>query len=229
MTDLSMGDSTIRQHTLGLLPPAEHARTLTRAQLRSRSKLDRSAHAGFLRPEDEVAGRVERLQPDIGDRHELAELERRPLVPAGLDVHAAPSHRRPQHVHLAVLARERRLLLRRLDLEVAARVRGAPERQRPLLPALAKQQRRGICITKTRSRRMSRDDDRRLVNSWVRLRTRERGGVLGLDVAGVPAPLAPDSAFDADGEVQIPRGPGQAHRRAPAREAAQGEDHKGKA
>lgn len=117
-------------------------RALWKSLLEGRSRSSVTLGA-VLRREREAAGRVARLQP-VGARDEPAELERRPLVAAGADGHAAAAHRRPRHVHLAVPAREGRRLRPRLDQEVAVRVRGAPHGQRPAaMPA--PQQRRGVC------------------------------------------------------------------------------------
>lgn len=58
--------------------------------------------------------------------------------------------------------------------------------------------------------------------------TRERRRVHGLDVAGVPAALAPDRALDGDGEVDVRRWLGQAtHGLAAGWQADHGEDHGG--
>ena len=57
------------------------------------------------------------------------------------------------------------------------------------------------------------------------LSTSERRRVPGLDVAAVPAALAPDDALHADGEVEARLRPGQAHGRAWGWQAAHGEDH----
>lgn len=104
---------------------------------------------GVLGREREVASRVERLHL-AGERHEPAELERRPLIRAGFDGHRAAARRRrrrPWRVRLdsAVLAVEGRRLPVRLDQEVAVGARGVPHGHRPAVAAPALQQRRGIC------------------------------------------------------------------------------------
>lgn len=104
---------------------------------------------GVLGREREVASRVERLHL-AGERHEPAELERRPLIRAGFDGHRAGARRgrrRPWRVRLdsAVLAVEGRRLPVRLDQEVAVGARGVPHGHRPAVAAPALQQRRGIC------------------------------------------------------------------------------------
>ncbi|KAG2591338.1 hypothetical protein PVAP13_5NG475086 [Panicum virgatum] len=98
----------------------------------------------LLGREREVAGGVACLQL-AGERHEPAELERRPLPGGGPDGGGAPAGRRPRHVHLAVLALEGRRRPVRLDQEVAVGARGVPHGQRPPVAAPAPQQRRGIC------------------------------------------------------------------------------------
>jgi hypothetical protein len=122
-------------------------------QIQSRLRDDVAAMlaltGGVLGREREVASRVERLHL-AGERHEPAELERRPLIRAGVDGHRAGARRgrrRPWRVRLdsAVLAVEGRRLPVRLDQEVAVGARGVPHGHRPAVAAPALQQRRGIC------------------------------------------------------------------------------------
>jgi hypothetical protein len=101
------------------------------SQHRTRNITRSVALAGVFGAEEAVADGVEPLHTAAA-RDELLELERQPLVPGRVEGHGAGAHRRPRHVHLALLARERRHLQRRLDQEVAAPARHAPER---LLPA----------------------------------------------------------------------------------------------
>jgi len=95
------------------------------------------ALAAVLGAEEAVADGVHPLQA-VAALDELLELERQPLAAGRVGGHPAGAHRRPRHVHPALLARERRHLLRRLDQEVAASAR-LPRHRHRAPPVLAPQ------------------------------------------------------------------------------------------